>query len=259
MIAFSECYTREFLISCLSLSLGIKPADIEFVLNEEKYVLTLDYVLKMLNINERRICGVPLIINGETGVGKTHLLKLLSKLWNLSLLNRLSLEQRRLLDLLERNLKEILQFHYKAKNLQSSITGDLEDYKFLFEHPMYYYDTHQEKSILKVLEIILPEECMTTKSRLDSVKSCSQFKEMLKEVLILHHPMAIGKTVSEMIVPHLLDRENEPLFEVVKFPIDIMNLFDVIRDLGTCSKIDEPEVNDRQTHTHRYIQLKYIN
>ena len=52
------------------------------LIDDENYILTLDYTLKMLNIHERRECGVPVIIEGETGVGKTELLKILSKLWN---------------------------------------------------------------------------------------------------------------------------------------------------------------------------------
>ena len=54
------------------------------IIDDNNYVLTLDYTLKMINIHERRECGMPVIIEGETGVGKTELLKMLSKLWNYS-------------------------------------------------------------------------------------------------------------------------------------------------------------------------------
>jgi len=36
----------------------------------------------MLVIHERRDSGIPVIIEGETGVGKTALINMLSKLWN---------------------------------------------------------------------------------------------------------------------------------------------------------------------------------
>ena len=58
--------------------------DFEELLSEENYILTLDFVLKMLKINERRKCNIPVIIEGETGVGKTALIEMLSKFWNLS-------------------------------------------------------------------------------------------------------------------------------------------------------------------------------
>ena len=52
------------------------------IIDDSGYVLTLDYTLKMLNIHERHECGMPVIIEGETGVGKTALVEVLSKLWN---------------------------------------------------------------------------------------------------------------------------------------------------------------------------------
>lgn len=52
------------------------------IIDDNDYVLTLDYTLKMLNIHERCECDMPIIIEGETGVGKTALVEILSKLWN---------------------------------------------------------------------------------------------------------------------------------------------------------------------------------
>ena len=52
------------------------------IIDDDNYILTLDYALKMINIHERKECGMPVVIEGETGVGKTELLKMLSKLWN---------------------------------------------------------------------------------------------------------------------------------------------------------------------------------
>ena len=53
-------------------------------------MLTLDYAVKMINIHERKLSGLPVVIQGETGVGKTCLLETLSKLWNLSSVESLS-------------------------------------------------------------------------------------------------------------------------------------------------------------------------
>ena len=54
------------------------------LIDESGYVLTLDYTIKMLSIHERRECRMPVIIEGETGVGKSALVEMLSKLWNAS-------------------------------------------------------------------------------------------------------------------------------------------------------------------------------
>ena len=84
LIVLREQYSAEVLHGILSKALGI-PLDSTNHLKaivESNYVLTLDYALKMLAVNERWKCGVPVIIEGETGVGKTALIEVLSKLWN---------------------------------------------------------------------------------------------------------------------------------------------------------------------------------
>eukprot|EP01040_Poterioochromonas_malhamensis_P005804 gene5804-6244_t len=52
------------------------------IINECQFVLTLDFVIKMLTINERIECRVPCIIEGETGVSKTALTRMLFTLKN---------------------------------------------------------------------------------------------------------------------------------------------------------------------------------
>ena len=63
---------------------------------DEKFILTRDFFRKLLNIHERRKCRIPVIIQGETGVGKTFLVEFLSKLWNFSWLSHLKLQRKRL-------------------------------------------------------------------------------------------------------------------------------------------------------------------
>lgn len=67
-------------------------------IDDASYVLTLDYTIKMLNIHERYECGVPVIIKGETGVGKTALVDMLSKLWSHALLHLWNKERSIILD-----------------------------------------------------------------------------------------------------------------------------------------------------------------
>ena len=61
----------------------------------------------MLNIHERKECCIPVVIEGETGVGKTYLLELLAFLWNESWNQQLKKQRQ--------NMKVsdfILDFHY---------------------------------------------------------------------------------------------------------------------------------------------------
>ena len=94
------------------------------LIDESDYVLTLDYTIKMLNIHERHECGVPVIIEGETGVGKTALVEMLSKLWNQSLLLEWSKEKSRLLDFLECPIDVMID------NFQVSLTVTIVSHLF---------------------------------------------------------------------------------------------------------------------------------
>ena len=59
----------------------------------------------MLEIHERMESGIPVIIEGETGVGKTALLEMLSLLWNASLMD----EHRKFLERFSDELRVITE------------------------------------------------------------------------------------------------------------------------------------------------------
>ena len=50
---------------------------------DESYELTTDNVKKMLAIHMRFKCNIPVIIMGETGCGKTRLVRFMCRLYNL--------------------------------------------------------------------------------------------------------------------------------------------------------------------------------
>ena len=103
----SELHQREYLDKCLSRALNI-PLNHKkrlTAIDDENYVLTFDFTIKMLQIHERYECGEPVIIQGETGVGKTALIQMLSKLWNTSLDMELKRLKERLLEFLQNKLK----------------------------------------------------------------------------------------------------------------------------------------------------------
>ena len=106
---FREMHSREVLDKYISRALDVKldkSGRLKLV-DDAGYVLTLDYAVKMLNIHERYRCGVPVIIEGETGVGKTALLNLLSELWNHSLLQRWNHEKARIVDIVKQRISEL--------------------------------------------------------------------------------------------------------------------------------------------------------
>ena len=67
--------------------------------------MTLDYAVKMLSVHKRSKCGIPVIINGETGVGKTFLLEMLSLLWNQPIVSAINQLKNTFQELLVQKLK----------------------------------------------------------------------------------------------------------------------------------------------------------
>ena len=55
-------------------------SDLTEIIDKANYVLTLDFTMKMIHMEERRVARVPTIVQGETGVGKTSLLRMYSAL-----------------------------------------------------------------------------------------------------------------------------------------------------------------------------------
>ena len=69
-----------------ALSLPLDESQLS-VIDDAKYVLTLENVLKMLIIHEHYECGIPVIIKGDIGVGKAAIVEMLSQLQNYALLH----------------------------------------------------------------------------------------------------------------------------------------------------------------------------
>ncbi len=103
-----DLFSRDVLDGFLSRALNIQlENDRLSAIDDSAYVLTLDYTIKMLNIHERYECGVPVIIEGETGVGKTALIEMLSKLWNQSLLLEWKKHRGRIVEFFLRKISEM--------------------------------------------------------------------------------------------------------------------------------------------------------
>lgn len=105
VLSYRDLYSRDLLDLYLSRALNVPLKDGRLApVDEKHYVLTLDYTLKMLNIHERYQCGIPVIIEGETGVGKTALIEMLSLLWNHSWIAQWEHSKEIVVELMKRKL-----------------------------------------------------------------------------------------------------------------------------------------------------------
>ena len=79
----SEDYqNKDYFAECLAWLIDIKYETFVKVADEMKFILTENFAYKLFHIHERKLTRLALIIEGETGVGKTFLLKFYSLLLN---------------------------------------------------------------------------------------------------------------------------------------------------------------------------------
>ena len=109
--------TRKKLEELLAHALSVDSLEtISKLIAEEEYVLTVDFLLKMLNIHERRMCRYPVVIVGETGVGKTKLLEFLSKLWNKTIHKAYYRTLDSIVDIIAKQIDQMFNSQFQSEN-----------------------------------------------------------------------------------------------------------------------------------------------
>ena len=72
----------DYFVECLSWLIDIPCEAFVKILQEAKFILTENFAYKLFHVHERKLTKLALIIEGDTGVGKTFLLKFYSLLLN---------------------------------------------------------------------------------------------------------------------------------------------------------------------------------
>ena len=118
----------------------------------------------MLSVHERQQCGMPVIISGETGVGKTFLLETLSKLYNHSYQQSLSLWREYLMEYVKQQLRSliaspgtIVYSTWKTAEQFEDMLSSLFDavkQKFLERVLSWFHKMQKERNIVNVFPLI---------------------------------------------------------------------------------------------------------
>ena len=163
---YRELKEQKTLQDCLCTALRIHNDSSQSglsVLQNQGYVLTLDYLLKMLSVHERQQCGMPVIISGETGVGKTFLLETLSKLYNHSYQQSLSLWREYLMEYMKQQLRSLIASPDKvcttwktAEQFEDmlSSSSDAGKQTFLERVLSWFHKMQKERNISNVFPLI---------------------------------------------------------------------------------------------------------
>ncbi|CAM4822618.1 unnamed protein product [Rotaria magnacalcarata] len=77
-----EYKNKDYYAECLAWLIDIKYETFMKVIHETKFILTENFAYKLFHVHERKLTKLALIIEGDTGVGKTFLLKFYSLLLN---------------------------------------------------------------------------------------------------------------------------------------------------------------------------------
>jgi hypothetical protein len=83
----TEYRHKDYFAECLAWLINIRYETFMKVLNETKFILTENFAYKLFHVHERKLTKLALIIEGDTGVGKTFLLKFYSLLLNSTKIN----------------------------------------------------------------------------------------------------------------------------------------------------------------------------
>ena len=182
-------------------------------------MMTLDYAVKMLTVHERRKCGIPVIINGETGVGKTFLLEMLSILWNHSVVTALNKARSSLWNMLEVRLQHMCAFG--KDEFESVRLNSPEEWFGLAKYPVgKVLYTDDDIIEIKKLQVALKESMANI-----------PFDSLL-HILNLPDPHEPIYRLYQQFCTHLLEKQYDPLFSMIVFPQDmtgdnnIMRLFE---------------------------------
>ena len=203
-------------------------------IDELKYVLTTDYAIKMLNIHERRMCGMPVIIQGETGVGKTFLLQMMSALWNQQLVAELNLIRSRIVDMIRAHLNNFLLECSCGESQSAAINSALDILS----------ETTDKCIPFQVLDEIV----------------------QLKHVDSHHRGTFTNRLFYESLLPILLNHRFDPVFMVLSPPdeIDALSFEVLFQKASQCQSkkgvdsIVSPHLNEISLHKLCSVLLFYF-
>ena len=167
-------------------------------IDDEGFVLTIDFVAKMLNMYERLQCGLPCIIEGETGVSKTALTRMFSILLNSSV---------------KRKAKQVIE-----EKLSSVDVTDPDALHELVNTLPSYFERPSEDFIDAVATDGAEgnDDCEDTLSLLDESESCEDLVAFLKcaKTIDTFYEMNIHSSLSSAEVVESFTKWNEVALSV---------------------------------------------
>ncbi|XP_060883381.1 E3 ubiquitin-protein ligase rnf213-alpha isoform X2 [Labrus mixtus] len=146
---------------------------------DETYELTTDNILKMLAIHMRFRCGIPVIIMGETGCGKTRLIKFLCELRR----SGVATENMKLVKVHGGTTSEMI--YTKVREAEDIASVNKQDYGF--DSVLFFDEANTTESISSIKEVLCDKtvkgESLTQDSGLQIIAACNPYRKHTDDMI----------------------------------------------------------------------------
>lgn len=140
---------------------------------DETYELTTDNILKILAIHMRFRCGIPVIIMGETGCGKTRLIKFLCELRR----SGVATENMKLVKVHGGTSSDMI--YTKVREAESIACSNKEDYGF--DSVLFFDEANTTEAISSIKEVLCDKtvegEAMMPNTGLQIIAACNPYRK----------------------------------------------------------------------------------
>ncbi|XP_070779019.1 E3 ubiquitin-protein ligase rnf213-alpha [Enoplosus armatus] len=146
---------------------------------DETYELTTDNILKMLAIHMRFRCGIPVIIMGETGCGKTRLIKFLCELRRTGV----ATENMKLVKVHGGTTSEMI--YTKVREAEDIASTNKQEYGF--DSVLFFDEANTTEAISSIKEVLCDKtvkgESLTPNSGLQIIAACNPYRKHTDEMI----------------------------------------------------------------------------
>ncbi|CAL9693293.1 unnamed protein product [Knipowitschia caucasica] len=146
---------------------------------DETYELTTDNILKILAIHMRFRCGIPVIIMGETGCGKTRLIKFLCELQK----SGVATENMKLVKVHGGTTSKVI--YGKVKEAESMAAINKQDYGF--DSVLFFDEANTTEAISSIKEVLCDKtvqgEGLASGSGLQIIAACNPYRKHTDEMI----------------------------------------------------------------------------
>ncbi|XP_023265809.1 E3 ubiquitin-protein ligase RNF213 [Seriola lalandi dorsalis] len=146
---------------------------------DETYELTTDNILKMLAIHMRFRCGIPVIIMGETGCGKTRLIKFLCELRR----SGVASENMKLVKVHGGTTSEMI--YTKVREAEDIASINKQDYGF--DSVLFFDEANTTEAISSIKEVLCDKtvkgQCLTPNCGLQIIAACNPYRKHTDEMI----------------------------------------------------------------------------